>query len=391
MSTGRCWIAARTSWASIIAGSLIASLTVSSTLVGSDIEQAGQHVRDFAFTSIAQKTLDKGWSLTGLLIHYGEDFEINDAGYLGRNDLNYGQFEVGKRITDLPADSAWSSHNLRFRIEGMQNNDRLWLQRQFRFNGNSQRRGGGNLNWNLQLRTAAFDDEITRGHGPMRVRNGGNAFIGRNFPRRGNWEFGVEGSIGVASGLRQDTPYAWSASASSTYYINDALNIELWLGHVMDQEQLIWQGRDLGPGYENVVVAGFHMNRYDLSASLNWNIGTRQELRVKLEALGFDADDPIAWRLGSGRPRRGQQRPGAALQPAQHGLPGALPLRARAAVEPVCRLRTRRLRLRPVRRRRLPPVQRCLQPAQRRTAGGQAGLSLRVVSGAVNPRLRAAS
>ena len=273
-------------------------MTVSSTLVGSDIEQAGQHVRDFAFTSMAQKTLDKGWSLTGLLIHYGEDFEINDAGYLGRNDLNYGQFEVGKRITDLPADSAWSSHNLRFRIEGMQNNDRLWLQRQFRFNGNSQRRGGGNLNWNLQLRTAAFDDEITRGHGPMRVRNGGNAFIGRNFPRRGNWEFGVEGSIGVASGLRQDTPYAWSASASSTYYINDALNIELWLGHVMDQEQLIWQGRDLGPGYENV-VGSFHMNRYDLSASLNWNIGTRQELRVKLEALGFDADDPIAWRLGA--------------------------------------------------------------------------------------------
>ena len=274
------------------------SLTVSSTLVGSDIEQAGQHTRDVAFTSIAQKTFAKGWSLTGLLIHYGEDFEVNDAGYLGRNDLNYAQLEVGKRITELPADSAWSSHNLRFRIEGMQNNDGLWLQRQFRFNGNSQRRGGGNLNWNLQLRTAAFDDEITRGHGPMRVRNGGNGFIGRNFPRRGNWEFGVEGSIGVASGLRQDTPYAWSASVSSTYYINDALNIELWMGHVMDQEQLIWQGSELGPGYENV-VAGFHMNRYDLSASLNWNIGTRQELRVKLEALGFDADNPIAWRIGS--------------------------------------------------------------------------------------------
>jgi hypothetical protein len=274
------------------------SLTVSSTLVGSDIEVAGQHTRDIAFTSMAQKTLDKGWTLTGLLIHYGEDFEVNDAGYLGRNDLNYAQFEVGKRITDLPADSAWSSHNLRFRIEGMQNNDGLWLQRQFRFNGNSQRRGGGNLNWNLQLRTAAFDDEITRGNGPMRVRNGGNAFIGRNFPRRGNWEFGVEGSIAVASGLRQDTPYAWSVSVSSTYYINDALNIELWIGHVMDQEQLIWQGDALGPGNENV-VAGFHMNRYDLSASLNWNIGTRQELRVKLEALGFDADDPTAWRLGA--------------------------------------------------------------------------------------------
>ncbi|HSD16462.1 MAG TPA: DUF5916 domain-containing protein [Thermomonas sp.] len=275
-----------------------ASLSVTSTLVGSDIEQAGQHTRDFAFTSIAQKTYGKGWTLTGLLIHYGEDFEINDAGYLGRNDLNYGQFEVGKRITDLPADSPWSSHNLRFRIEGMQNNAGLWLQRQFRFNGNSQRKDSGYLNWNLQLRTAAFDDQITRGHGPMRVRNGGNAFIGRGFPRRGKWQFGVEGSIGVASGLRQDTPYAWSASATTTYFINDALNIELWLGHVMDQEQLIWQGNELGPGYENV-VAGFHMNRYDLSASLNWNIGTRQELRVKLEALGYDADDPLPWRINA--------------------------------------------------------------------------------------------
>ena len=273
------------------------SLTVSSTVVGSDVEVAGQHTRDFAFTSIAQKTLDKGWSLTGLIIHYGEDFRINDAGYLGRNDLNYGQFEVGKRITELPADSAYSSHNMRFRVEGMQNNDGYWLQRQFRWNGNSQRRDGGNLNWNLQLRTPAYDDQITRGHNPMYVRNGGNAYVYRSFPRRGKWQFGVDASVGVASGLRQDMPYAWSVSANGTYYISDALNIELWLGHVMDQEQLIWQGGELGPGHENV-VGGFHMNRYDLSASLNWNIGTRHELRVKLEALGFDADDPIAWRIG---------------------------------------------------------------------------------------------
>src|SRR5690606_36508902 len=137
--------------------------------------------------------------------------------------------------------SAYSSHNMRFRVEGMQNNDGLWLQRQFRWNGNSQRRDGGNLNWNLQLRTPAYDDQISRGHGPMYVRNGGNASFYRGFPRRGDWQFGVDASIGVASGLRQDTPYAWSVSVAGTYFISDALNVELWLGHVMDQEQLIWQ------------------------------------------------------------------------------------------------------------------------------------------------------
>lgn len=274
-----------------------ASLSVSSTLVGSDVEVAGQHTRDFGFTSIAQKTLDKGWSLTGLLIHYGKDFQINDAGYLGRNDLNYGQFEVSKRITALPESSAYASHNIRSRIEGLQNTEGLWLQRQFRFYVNSQRKDGGFLGWNVQMRTAAYDDEITRGHNPMHVRNGGSAYIERNLPRRGNWQFGTEASVGLAGGLREDTPYSWSISANGTYYISDALNIELWVGHVMDQEMLIWQGGDLGPGYENV-VAGFHMNRYDMSASLNWNISARQELRVKLEALGFDADNPTSWRVG---------------------------------------------------------------------------------------------
>ena len=180
----------------------------------------------------------------------------------------------------------------------MQNNAGLWLQRQFRFNVNSQRKDGGNLNWNLQLRSAAYDDQITRGHGAVHVRNGGSAYLYRGFPRRGNWQFGADVSVGVASGLRQDTPYSWSASLSSTYFISDALNIELWLGHVMDQELLIRPDEARQPGNQNV-VAGFHMNRYDLNASLNWNIGTRHELRVKLEALGFDADDPSAWRIGA--------------------------------------------------------------------------------------------
>jgi hypothetical protein len=38
---------------------------VASTLVGSDVDVQGQHTRDIAFTSLAQKTLGKGWTLTG--------------------------------------------------------------------------------------------------------------------------------------------------------------------------------------------------------------------------------------------------------------------------------------------------------------------------------------
>ncbi len=267
------------------------SLTVTSTLVASDIDVAGQHTRDFGFTTLAQKTLDKGLTLSGLLIHYGKDFEVNDAGYLGRNDLNYGQFSVGKRITGLPDGSVYSSHNWQWRIEGLQNNDGLWLQRQFRMSRNSQRRDGGDYHWNFQASTAAFDDLITRGNGPMRTEPGFGGHIHRILPRRGNWTLGAELSVAAGGGVRGDTPWMWNTIVSATYYFSDALNLELRAGHVSNQEFLVWQRENL--------VGGFQMVRQNLNASLNWNIGSRQELRVKLEALGLNADNPTPWRIGA--------------------------------------------------------------------------------------------
>lgn len=265
------------------------SLTVTSTLVGSDVDATGGQARDIAFTTLVQKELANGWRHTWVLIHYGDEFDINDAGYLGRNDLDYAQWEMGRRITSLAGDSPYSSHNWRWRIEGSQNNDRLWLQRQFRMSRDSQRKDGGSLNWGMQAGAPGNDDRITRGHGPMRHVRGFNGQLHRGFPRRGNWRFGIGASAGMGGGLRQDNPRVWRVSTNATHHFSDALNLELWAGRVSDQEQLIWQRDNL--------VAGFRMNRYDLNAGLNWSIGARQELRVKLQALGFDASSPRTWRI----------------------------------------------------------------------------------------------
>jgi len=267
------------------------SFTVASTLVGSDIEMGGQHARDVGFTTRIQKTIDKDWSLSGFLIHYGKDFEVNDAGYLGRNDLNYGQFRVGRRITGLPKESPYASHNWEWQIDGSQNTDGRWLERQFRMSRNSQRRDAGDFHWNLQASAAAFDDRITRGNGLMRTESGFGGHIHRILPRRGNWSMGAELSVSAGGGVRGDTPWAWTTIVGATYYFSDALNLELRAGHVSNQEFLVWQRDNL--------VGGFKMTRQNLNANLNWNIGSRQELRVKLEALGLNADNPQGWRIGA--------------------------------------------------------------------------------------------
>ena len=138
---------------------------------------------------------------------------------------------------------------------------------------------------------AAFDDRITRGNGLMRTEPGFGGHIHRILQRRGNWSMGAELSASAAGGVRGDTPWTWTTTVSGTYYFSDALNLLLQAGRTSSQEFLVWQQDNL--------VGGFRMARQNLNASLNWNIGSRQELRVKLEALGLNADNPEAWRIGA--------------------------------------------------------------------------------------------
>ena len=79
-----------------------------------------------------------------------------------------------------------------------------------------------------------------------------------------------------------------------------------------------------------------------LNAGSVWLINDKQELRVRLEAIGLDAkaDRRIAWRPDGEPVRIDETDP--EYRPAQPRLPDPLPLRTRAAVVPVRRLRARR-------------------------------------------------
>ena len=67
-------------------------------------------------TTIVEYEMDHGWRSQWLLMHFGDSLQINDFGYLSRANLNYGHWQVSHRITDLPRESRYSSHDWRWRI-----------------------------------------------------------------------------------------------------------------------------------------------------------------------------------------------------------------------------------------------------------------------------------
>ncbi|MFC7300634.1 DUF5916 domain-containing protein [Cognatiluteimonas weifangensis] len=262
-------------------------LNVQTRLLGSRIDQAGDSTRGSGATVVVDYELDNGWRSQWLAMHFGDSLQINDFGYLSRANLNYGHWQLSRRFTDLPETSAYASHEWRWRISGTDNDHGLALQRQFRMMRQSTRRDGGNEYAQININSAGQDDRLLRGHGSIAMPANFNAFYERSRPRKGDWEF--YGNVGInRGGIGPDRKLGYNAQFRPTYFISDAFNVFV-LGYLEHAPQwVVWQRDNL--------VGTFDERALEIDAGVNWTIGDRQELRVKLQAIGLEAKLRQAWR-----------------------------------------------------------------------------------------------
>lgn len=261
---------------------------IQSRLIVSDISQAGTTTRDSGGTVWADYNFGNGWRSQWLAMHFGADLEINDFGYLQRANLNYAHWQVARRFTDLPESSAYASREWRWRIGGNDNDQGLALNRQFRAMLQSTRRDGGSEYAQVNINSAGYSDRLLRGNGILRTPPNFNAFYERNVSRKGNWEF--YGNIGVNNGGigPNHRKLAYNAQFRPTYFISDAFNVFV-LGYVESTPNwMVWQHDNL--------LGTFRERALEIDAGVNWTIGDRQELRVKMQAIGMDARLTQAWR-----------------------------------------------------------------------------------------------
>ena len=268
-------------------------LTVAANVVGSDIAQDGRHTRGSGATLLVDADHGGGWREQWAAMHFNDRLQVNDLGYLERNDMNYAHWEVRKRNTDLPADSAYSSHDWRVRVDALNNTRGLNLRRQFRLVRDSSLRNGATEDVELDINSAAWDDLLTRGHGALYLPPSFDLDYERSSPRHGDWAYDLE--IEVASGgLAGNHSVGYDVKFIPTYFVSDAFNVYAgpYYEHVPDW--LVWQHDNL--------VGRFDQHTLELEAGFDWSIGSRQELRMKLQGLGLDAQVRGAYRVdGNGR------------------------------------------------------------------------------------------
>jgi hypothetical protein len=259
-------------------------------LIGSQIEQDGRTTRDNGATVWADYEMDHGWRQQWILMHFGNALQLNDAGYLSRNSLNYAHWQVQRRFTDLPADSRYTSKDWRGRVTHITNDHGDPLGEQLRISRQSTLRDGSTEYAQINVVGAGVDDEITRGHGVLNLPPSFNSDFKYTRPRKGNWGHEVEAQL-LSGGLEGNHEIAYTLEYQPTYFVSDAFNLyaSVYVGNTPNL--LVWQRDNL--------IGSFDTDELHFNAGFNWNIGDRQELRLKLQALAVNAKLNQAYRVGT--------------------------------------------------------------------------------------------
>ncbi len=263
---------------------------IRTTVVASSIDQAGERIRDSGAQMRIDHDINQNWRQQLYLLHTGDDLQLNDFGFLDRNNYNYARYELARRITDVPESSPFASHQWRYAVSRRINDDGLFIGDAFAVSRYSERRDGGNQLVDIAAWSSGHDDLITRGNGAVDHPGKLFAFVERFFPKKKHLSlyaylnYRAEGLGGLDRG-------SLSAYVEPTYAVNDDLSFFAGLELQRNPDLLLWRGGNL--------LGTYRSEQAFLNAGAVWLIGNKQELRVRLEAQGLDAEAKRAWRVAA--------------------------------------------------------------------------------------------
>lgn len=266
--------------------------SIKTTAVATSVENRGSNVDDSGFQVRADYDSGGTWRHQLYALHLGNNLQLNDFGYLERNNLNYLRYELGRRVTDLPTDSPYSGHDWSYALSRRVNNNGRFLADAAAVNRYSQRQDGGNESFEIVSYTSGRDDRITRGNGVVNIP--GKVFVNydRFRPQQGDGLWSWEGSASYAAeGLGGPRKGGLRMTIEPTYHASDRLSHSVRLELTHNPDWLLWREENLLGTYRQNLIA--------LSGGSIWLIDQRQQLRVRLEAIGLDGSPQTAWRVGN--------------------------------------------------------------------------------------------
>jgi hypothetical protein len=263
-----------------------ARVSVQAQLLASDIDEANLDTSGDGALLQASFAPSPDWQHQALLMHLSGELDFNDLGFQERSSLNRAFYSVSRRYREFAASDRRAGVLWRTELELNSNDSGDRLPLFLVFFREAQQHSGALLTSSLELAGDGVDDLISRGNGNVNV-DARLVVLEQTYQsaRIGKWR-----GYGRASLLQEgDDDYAFEAESKVEYFVRQDLNVALRVAMLWSRDWLIW--------LEDDQLASFHRKRATLAGDLNWFPARKQELRVKLQWLGIDADDATPFRI----------------------------------------------------------------------------------------------
>jgi hypothetical protein len=228
------------------------------------------------------------WAHDVSLLQYTDSMEINDMGYIQRNNLEELHGGTEYRQTDFPENSrtasiTWSAKGVvRRNMKGVRLIDVFTLSRE------QKMRSGVILSFYIRYATDGYDDLVSRGNGLVHLNELLSATFSYSTPKRGAWRKSISLS------LFQEGYEDWGAGFDTNviWYPHDKLNLDLRLNPKWSSDWLIWLQGDRFASFSRRNVTG--------EITANYFPAEGHEVRLRSQWLTIKAEAEQGYRIGPG-------------------------------------------------------------------------------------------
>lgn len=218
------------------------------------------------------------WSHAIAFTHYGDDYDVNDLGFLARNDLNRLDIDSSHSRYGFGPDSRLDTRSIGVLLKPARNDHGDALASELEAYVFWQLRDTSQFEVAYTPTSRGIDDRITRGNHPVQL----------------SWKHGLRlthvsrrlGRLRVTTiaryrqeGVRGDNR---SLYVAPTWYFSDRVNAEFETLILANDAWLLWDGGN--------AVCDYATQWREVGMSLGAFVGARHELRVKLQWIGIRAD-----------------------------------------------------------------------------------------------------
>lgn len=225
--------------------------------------------------------------------YYGDEFEMNDMGFLQRNDWLELLGKVRRDFNSHTAGSSIRSSWYELEAGYQENTEGDRLPGQISLEGHWVYRNTRELGVFGGYQPVSYDDLITRGNGVLKMDPQQEFGVEYLNPRGGALTFQLSYEAATAGTEKFSHEFA----IESQYYISDKVTLNSNASYTYFKEWLLWD-------FRTEQLATYEADVYELNVELGWYPSTRQEVRVKFQWVGVEADALQGFALsGSGRPR----------------------------------------------------------------------------------------